>query len=96
MWVAQLIDADRIQSAMGLGELDELECIARGNKRVKTTWLVTHAPSPETRCCGIEYSFESLGEELRAALETTLPDLEAALEAAGAAWTPGRALPPPQ
>lgn len=37
--------------------------IARGNKRVKTTWLVTHAPSPVTRCCGIAYCFESLGDE---------------------------------
>ena len=37
--------------------------IARGNKRVKATWLVTHAPSPETRCCGIEYCFESLGDD---------------------------------
>lgn len=38
-------------------------------------------------------AFEPLYAELRAIVETDLPALEAKLEAAGAPWTPGRALP---
>ena len=37
--------------------------------------------------------FESFRQELSQALETELPQLESKLEAAGAAWTPGRVLP---
>ena len=38
--------------------------------------------------------FETLSRDLRALLDGQLADLEAALEAAGAPWTPGRQLPP--
>ncbi len=37
--------------------------------------------------------FDGLRRDLSAVLETTLPQLEVALEAAGAPWTPGRRLP---
>jgi hypothetical protein len=38
--------------------------------------------------------FATLKTELATWLESDLADLAAALEAAGAPWTPGRALPP--
>lgn len=37
--------------------------IARGDKRVRATWLVTAPPSPETRCSKTQYTFESRGRE---------------------------------
>lgn len=37
--------------------------IVRGNECVKATWLVTEPPPPKTRCCKVEYTFESRGDE---------------------------------
>ncbi len=37
--------------------------IARGEMRVKATWLVTEAPSPKSRRSKIQYTFESRGDK---------------------------------
>ncbi len=37
--------------------------IARGSECVRTTWLVVKPPSPVTRCCEVEYTFETRGDE---------------------------------
>jgi SAM-dependent methyltransferase len=38
--------------------------ISRGGTTLRVSWLVTEPPSPITRCCAIEYTFEARGGEL--------------------------------
>ena len=58
-------------------------------------WDSRQAPTTTQRRA-LEIAQSELDEflgDLKRALEVRLPELEAALEAAGAPWTPGRALP---
>jgi hypothetical protein len=63
--------------------------------RLTSLWETRQAPTG-TNKENLEIASEAFDQfltELKEALETTIPELEAKLEAAGAAWTPGRALP---
>lgn len=63
--------------------------------RLTSLWEGRQAPTAaqrETLALASEL-FEAFRSDLVEALETTLPALEAKLEAAGAPWTPGRELP---
>jgi len=58
-------------------------------------WGSRQAPTATQRAsvAVARQAFESASAELRALIETDLPAFEAKLDAAGAAWTPGRRLP---
>ena len=65
--------------------------------RLTSLWETRQAPTgtqKENLAIAGE-AFEEFLKELKRALEETIPALEAKLEAAGAAWTPGRVLPQP-
>ncbi|MDH3734870.1 MAG: glycosyl hydrolase [Gemmatimonadota bacterium] len=64
--------------------------VAGGHWNTRATPTATHRRNIEIA----EADFNALRGDLRAALEGELVGLENALEAAGAPWTPGRAIPP--
>ena len=69
--------------------LGRVRSVARGH------WNTRQAPT-ETQKHSLQVAgneFAELNTELKTFLETDLADFEAALEAAGAPWTPGRKLP---
>jgi photosystem II stability/assembly factor-like uncharacterized protein len=59
-------------------------------------WDTRQAPTATQRQSLVvaQTEFTEVGGALKQVLETEIPGLEAALEAAGAPWTPGRKLPP--
>ncbi len=68
---------------------------SRVNSVVGGHWRATYGPTNTHRQ---QYeiaaaAFTEVYDDLRQLIETDLPALEARLEAAGAPWTPGRALP---
>jgi photosystem II stability/assembly factor-like uncharacterized protein len=69
--------------------------IARVELIARDQWNVTSAPT-DTQRDGYRYAASELApvlDDLRTLIDTDLTDLEQQLEAAGAPWTPGRALP---
>lgn len=63
--------------------------VVAGHWNTRQTPTATHRRNLEIA----RTDFDGFRTDLTAVLETTLPQLEAALEAAGAPWTPGRRLP---
>ena len=63
--------------------------VVSGHWNTRQTPTATHRRNLEIA----RTDFDGFRTDLAAVLETTLPQLEAALEAAGAPWTPGRRLP---
>jgi hypothetical protein len=69
--------------------------ISRVNSVVSGHWRAMHGPTQTHR---EQYeiaaaAFSDVYDDLRQLIETDLPALERQLEAVGAPWTPGRALP---
>ena len=69
--------------------LDRISMIIRGHWR--TTYGPTHTHRQSYEIAARE--FEEVSIKLRALIETGLRQLEEAMEAAGAPWTPGRDIP---
>ncbi len=86
---------DRIRG--GLDEASTPSILGRLGQVAFGHWRTRQAPTATQRA-SVEIARGEFGEvasELARILETELPALEAELEAAGAPWTPGRALPWP-